>query len=297
MSVSLPFLASVVLASVSLPSQEPAPAASPTPAPFVRVRVERYAETGGESAVVFGQGFAFWQDRVQVSVPRETLEAIARAFEEARFSEMPELLGAGRKRLRVLVERESADGTSKQVVQLFTGDQSEAIDRLAASVLDPIRPLAEGAVGPSGLEDGLRRIAAGELAPQALTLVLNRKPELSAPAGAEGFLVEVQTGHVARRPFRQGAGYGEARPLAWSDDILRKIAARLADGQLESLPGNLFADQVVTLDVRVLKLRKSIEARRFSGLTREKHGEAQSRFDTLLSDLERLLAAESPPDR
>jgi hypothetical protein len=257
------------------------------------VLVERFAEGRPESAVVFGKGVGFWKNRAQVSVDRETLEAIEAAFEEARFSEMPDKFGTGRKRVRTRVERETAAGT-KQVIQLFAGEQSASLDRLAARVLDLLRPAGERAEGPSGLEDGLAWIAAGDLAPEALTLVLQRKPRLDAPAGTKGFLIQALDGTVTRRDFRQGEGYADAQTLPWREQTFQSVARRLAEARIESLPDNLFADDMTSLEVRVLRHRKRIEARDFAGLTRKTRGEAQARFDDLLADLERL-AEKVPP--
>ncbi len=52
------------------------------------------------------------------------------------------------------------------------------------------------------------------------------------------------------------------------------------------LPANLHAEELTDLVVRVLGHEKAVQARRFAGMSRATHADAQVRFDQLLRALE-----------
>ena len=99
------------------------------------------------------------------------------------------------------------DGLEKTVVQLRKGDQSEDLRELAAALLAVSRGHAERGITPTGLADALAKVASGELAPELLSLSVQRKPM----AGQEGRGLAPRGAPAARRGPALHAGRGIRR--------------------------------------------------------------------------------------
>jgi hypothetical protein len=75
------------------------------------------------------------------------------------------------------------------------------------------------------------------------------------------------------------------RRLVLSEEDFRNLAAVLAENDPAGMPRNLYSNQYLTLDVRVLKDRRDISARRYAGTTAETHGARQAAFDRIYAAL------------
>ena len=248
----------------------------------LRLLVERTTAQGDETAVIYGDGVAFWRDRLQFRVPPEGVARLVETLEAAKFQEMPDHFGDGKKWLRGRISLTTASG-AKQVVQLVNGEQSNAFAKLGDQLFAIIKPLASSGVSVASLSEGLRKLASGELAPQSLSLTFLLKP----PGPTVGFLLQIQDGRAVSQAYRNG-GFEPAQELRLAPGSLREWAATLGSGDLETLPGNLYATEYTELVVKVLDRSKSILARQFSGMTPTTKGEPQARFDRLMAALTAL---------
>lgn len=248
----------------------------------LRISAERYLESqGAESVVVYGNGIAIWDRSRQFRVSDGDLERMLEAFDKAEFEAMPANYGEGKKWLRRRVSLREGDST-KEVLQTVAGEQSKALQTLVEDILAIAKPKAAQAEGIKTLSEGFTQVAQGRLAPQVLSLTVHRKPR-----EGKGWLFRVQEG-VGSLQTWNGSAY-EA-PVYWKlpEERLTKLASILAAAQLEAMPGNLYAQELTELDVRVLDQRKTITARPFQGMQPTTHGERQTRFDQTFGALERL---------
>lgn len=243
------------------------------------------------SAELFGTGVGIWNRERQFAVPRERLLGVLEAARRAGFGAMPESFGgkgAPKMRLEMICRVQIAlDGEEKQSYQLSEGRQSPELEELAGRILAVAAELGPSGVAASSLDDGLDKIARGELAPEALTLQLQRQAE--DPEAAEGgWILRIEDGGAQVSFYTPAGGWTEPRYVRLSPEEAAGLARQLAAARPEDLPGNLYSTWYQDLEIRVLNRRKALQARRFASLTPETHGERQKRFDRIIAALEAL---------
>ena len=249
------------------------------------------------STQLFGTGVGIWNHERQLTVPRERLRGLLEAVRRSGFAAMPESFGEdeeGDWRLEMICRvRAALDGVDKQTFQLSEGSQSRELKQLAEEILAVGAELGPSGVGAASLEDGLAKMARGELAPEALTLQLLRQAE--DPKSLEGgWILRIENGLAQVSLPAPETGWTVARQVRLSRQDATDLARRLAQTHPEDLPVNLYATWYEDLEIQVLNQKKSLQARRFANLTPETHGEKQERFDQLVAALEELKRTLTP---
>ncbi len=245
------------------------------------------------AAEIYGDGVAIWNNSTQFEIPRPDLLAALREVRRLGFAEMPRSFGGTKEpdefALRVICRVSlRVDGASKEVVQFDKGEQSAELRQIAAGVFDACRKPAAAGISATSLDDALGKVASGRLAGQTLELSLNRKPDdASLQAGEPGFLLRVSGSRAALRPYRPG-GFGVERTLDLTAAEIGALAGLLAQNEAGNLPVNLYAETYTDLTLRVLKWRKSVQARQFANMTPATHGDRQIQYDAIARGLERL---------
>jgi hypothetical protein len=250
------------------------------------IQAECRVESRMPRVEIFGNGVGIWNGQKQFKLPPEKLKGLLVAFREEGFAAMPPSHG-GRydpvtkeqqpPRLTCRVGL-SLDGATAQVVQLQGGRQSEGLRRLAERILDECRGPAASGTGASSLEDGLAKIETGTLAPEALELLLSRRPD---PRPGE----EDARGWVLRVAGRTATLDGGPSAVPLDPVEVAALARLLREGGAADLPINLYAEEYTDLVVNVLGRERRVQARRFAGMTRTTSADAQSRFDRILEGL------------
>jgi hypothetical protein len=281
----------------------------------MRIDAECRRPDGSYPAVtVFGSGVGLWQRERQFELTGSQVRELLVAFWNAGFAALgetqggtapapatapppatgaspaPVVAGAAAPTLTCSVALQLG-GVAKRVNQLATGRQSAELARLAGALLDACEAPGRAGATAASLTDGLRKVAAGELAPEVLRVDVQRTGE---GPDATGWLLALEGGVVTGRGFQATAGYGEPRQRRLSEDEVAALARLLIDNA-EGLPFNLYADQYTDLTIEVLNHKASIQARRFAGMTPETHGPRQQSFDRVievLTALQRQVAAE-----
>jgi hypothetical protein len=253
--------------------------------PGLRIVAERHFQSSSGTLVVYGDGTGIWNHRLQFRMSPSGLDAALHALEAARFREMPDTFGSGKKWLIRRVSVRSG-GFAKDVLQIRDGEQSKELRDLTDRLFEIASPLAQTGVTAADLPDGLRKLASGELAPQSLRLIAHVKPR--AGQAGTGFLVKIEDGRGTRQEYRGGA-YSEARDLALTAGTIRELAGVLAEGGPSTLPANLHAEVYTELAVRVLDQRKAVLARPLSGTAPPGERPDRERFERLVARLEPLL--------
>jgi hypothetical protein len=180
------------------------------------------------------------------------------------------------------------DGAKKQSFQLSEGERSARLRKLAEKILAAGAELGPSGVAAGSLEDGLDKIARGELAPEALTLQLHRQPE--DPKAAEGgWILRIEDGN-AQLSLSSSAqtAWTEPRRVRLPRERVTDLVRRLAAVRPGELPVNLYSSWYEDLEIRVLNRKATLQARRFANLTPETHGEDQKRYEQLIAALEEL---------
>lgn len=251
-------------------------------------------DAGWTSLEIFGNGVAIWNREAQFTLTPDQVRAHLEVFREVGFASLAERYG-GRPEadpqkpgsaLEVLCRvRLELDGVAKEVVQVRRGVQSAELRRLAERLQELSREPARGGARAADLDDGLAKVAAGELAAETLELLLHRKP---ADPGAEGWLLRVEGRSASSREIMPEEGYADPIALELGPGELSELAAFLAELRVGELPINLWAEHYTDFTARVLSRERNVQARQFAGLTPARHGELQTRFDRLFERLYEL---------
>jgi len=217
-----------------------------------RVSVEWWRGDTRSTAVIYGSGAGVWNGQRAFRLPRESVVAIETMLRDAHFNEMPARFGAEESDFLKMRGKIVAGvgGTGHSVVQIVDGPQSDELATLAAAIL--AKASAAGGVTSESLNDGLQRIAAGEIPAEALRVELQRR-------GEHGFSMQLRGDEVFARPFAEASGYGAPRRLRLSANEVRDIAALLHDAS--NFSPNLNAPEYTDLRVDVLNHTKEVQAR------------------------------------
>ena len=230
----------------------------------VRVESECLLDGGRSSVALYGSGVGIWSESTQFRFDDARLVAVLRAFERHGFVAMPESFGGrlrkppGRAqgpRVTCSVTLELPAG-ERTVVQLEGGEQSAALKRLAAEIIEPFEEPARHGTTVNSIEEGLAAVAQGRLGPESFSLLAHFKPR-----DGGGWLLESQHGRLTSRSFSERTGYGPAVRLASADNQIRELARVLASARL---PSRLSLDEYTELQVRVLNRRGETLARVFA---------------------------------
>lgn len=279
---------------------------------------------------IWGNGIGIWNGERQFILERQQILAILELLEERQLLRMKSIYGGrddpkpgepgqgGAGPGREVVERQEGaalrvvcrmllevDGHAHQSNQLDRGRLSEELVALSREVLSRVREVALRGTSAETLGAGLAKMADGTLAPEALSLLLNKRPEASAEDGGarngragDGFLLRIQGRRITSSLYHRETGYGGERELILSPEAIGEIAALLAASDLSSMPKNLYATHYTDLTVAVLSHEARVQARRFSGMTPNQHGEPQGRFNNLvvvLTELGKRVRADGEP--
>lgn len=274
----------------------------------LRVFSECWLDDALYQVELFGDGVGVWNGERQFEIGRDRVTEVLELLRSARFGEMREVYGeagvdipipqdAGRAggagavaatRVMCLVSLRIGE-VEKQSIQISKPPRSEELAALAESIFGLCRGPAETGVTAGGLDDGLAKVAAGTLAPETLSVLVQRKPEgRELKEGAEGFLLRIDGGRATVRRLESSGGYGPVRRLDLTGGELAALAGRLAEARIGDAPPNLWAEHYTDLVIGVLGHEQRIQARRFARMTPATHGDAQVRYDEVYEALAAL---------
>ena len=114
---------------------------------------------------------------------------------------------------------------------------------------------------------------------------------MDLPAGDSsnsGSILRVIGGQISRQAYTPGQAIAEQISEPLEQEQYTKLLAALNNAQLPGLPGNLWSDDQVELEVQVLAFKKVVLARRFTRFDAVAQASAQQRFDALLLELREL---------
>ena len=255
--------------------------------------VECAGDDGLETVEVFTSGVATWGGERQFELSPEVLTGLLERIRDSGFGGLEGMYGGpgpvrvGEQGIRIPCRVVlTLDGAVKQVAQRRTGEQSGALKGLARGILDVCRRPGLAGVSIASLSVGLEKLGRGEIQPEALRILVHRKPELGSPEeDAEGWLLKIAGRWATTRTYARGVGYGPPTRRRLGEQELTSLLRRLNEEGLESLPPNLYAEDYTDIVVEILGHDKRVQARRFAGMTHETHGRQQERFDRIFAVL------------
>lgn len=246
---------------------------------------------------LYGTGVGIWNNERQFTLSQERLLGVLDTVRRAGFGTMRESYGGKDDpeparpqewglelicRVRVVL-----DGVDKQSYQLSEGRQSAELKALAEQILAVGAELGPPGVAAASLDEGLDKIARGELAPEILTLQLQRQAE-DPRSSEQGWILRVEEGRAQISFHTPETGWTDPRRVRLSRDETAGLARQIAAARPGDLPVNLYSTRYEDLEIRVLNRKTTLQARRFANLTPETHGEKQKRFEQLVAALETL---------
>lgn len=256
----------------------------------VRLEVARTGEGAWESATIYGDGVVVIDRRTQYRVDPLLVQRLLAMLEEAGFRDMEEMYGAGPKRVRARAKL-TLGAYEKESVRILHGTDPEPLTGMIEALLKRLRPALEEGVGAENFEEGLRKIAGGELSPRTLRVVALHRPVAEKAAQESGWIVRVLDGWLEAE--RLGAGENRPRPVRRhdTDESIRDLAGALLAAQGWSLPGNLDARSYTQLSIEVLHHRHTVLARPFARRDRAAQEAERKRLNDLLAHLQELEAS------
>lgn len=248
---------------------------------------------GIRSFILYSGGVTVWGGRSQFRVPPATRTAILKTLLEQGFPDLQASYG-GRKRApkEAAAPRISCAiflriaNLQKSSVQKTGGEQSAQLTGLAANLLDQVEAFSHSGIGASDLQDALDKLIDGELAPETLTL---RFMEL--PGGdyfRQGYIVRLRGGRLSRQAYTPGSRIGDSAWQVLEKQQFTELVMALQQADITKLPGNLWSQEQLELEIQVLAHKKIVLARPFSRLDPASQEAAQQRFQALLSTVRKL---------
>lgn len=248
------------------------------------------------SVRLYGDGVGTWNRATQFRLPPDVVRGIAEKVREIHFGAFP--LEVREEEKKKPGERDETELYGRilvgagDVVHLVKqmGDKAEReLEELAKKVIADSRQPASRGERITTLDEGLRRVGDGTLAPQSLELVVRRKVDKPAPSeGEENWMLRINGLRAVDREMTKRPAV--ERELILTDQELKTLLALLRDAKVGTLPQSLWAPRYTTLRVQVLNQMRNIQARQFGGMTAQTHGAAQKSFEKVFEWCEKTHA-------
>jgi len=222
-------------------------------------------EKGIRSLRLYPNGVVIWNNERQARTGPEDRGALLQLLVEAGFASFKDHYG-GKKideksgaPIIVLCSIDvQAGGFDKSSFQDVNGERSKAFMALAASLLDRVEPLTAGGTGAQSFDDGLAKLAAGDLAPEAFTLRLMYMP---ADVSTPGTILNVESGQLSRQEYRPGVKVGEPRMTKLQRQSFEQLLSAISAAHISDMPANLSTPDTYQLKIGVLQHQQAVRAR------------------------------------
>jgi len=253
--------------------------------------------------IVYGSGVGVWARTRQFPVPEKQMLKALKLLDRAGFASMPDHV-RGPKPAHV-EEGGEPDSTmivravtltigpfSKTVIQDNKAWKLESFEKLCHDLVKIFRKAARHGIEASGLDDGLAKVASGELAPEVLQVLVNAPQQrgLRSQAG-QGWVLRINHGLIEVEPHDLTSGYGRSVARRVTPEQAREIAAWLREAGFPDMPPNVYDAGYTDLAVTVLGREKDIQAREFAGRDPAAEAAVRARFRALRDHFEDLTMA------
>lgn len=253
-------------------------------------------------AKIWPNGVTIWNRERQFRLPEAEHRRILKMLSDNAFLDIPDNAGKWPGVKPPAVKQWTRGITltigelSKYAGQSNKGAQSEAYTKLVRSILAIIEPRAAKGVTAASLQDGLARLAKGELAPEAFSLLVSspQLPELGEKQPA-GWLARVDGRAVTSRSHSVSAGFGPEERRTFTDEEWKALLAAVAGAHPETWPASLNVPGYTDFAVTILNHSVSSQARTLAGAPAASQEAAAAAFVSLRRHVARLARVGAPP--
>ncbi len=231
------------------------------------LEAEGHMTEGVTGLLLFGDGVGVLNGKRQFRASDETLVAVLDLLISRDVASWPEespLPGNALEIHRRLTIR--LGEVSHQVIERNKRPPRPPLQELLRDLAELVRPAAASGVEVSSLEEGLRLIAGGALAPHVLTVnaLAPRMPGAAVPS-PDGWQLSLHRGVLEVSAYDLSGGVRPISRRAALDEVAG-LAQLLLDTRAATLPRQIHLDEgFFQLHVEVLDQRQSVQARPFAG--------------------------------
>jgi hypothetical protein len=259
------------------------------------VRIDVYWSSGThiDQGRVFGNGIGIWNRAVQFSMSRDEVLSILQLLNKENFVKFPDQFGEESEtedmvRLKGRITLTIGSAT-KRVSQLSDGDQSKEFESIAMEILAVCRRSSGSGVRAASLDEGLEKLAAGTLAPEVSSFMIQQRADRTKPGSAsDGWILRIDGRSVVDQKLFGGRPSATARAMQLSDPEFLALTKTLSQARPGGFPQNLYSEVYVDLRFEILDQKKMVTARRYGSMNEQTKGEKQVAFDGIVTELTAL---------
>ncbi len=241
---------------------------------------------------IYGRGVGIWNRRTQFSLDAGQVGEVVDLLLEAEFASLPERLApqapdGGRKPVRLIrAITVHVGGEEKTVVQDNKTAISKPLKQLTDRLVALCREPASKGIGAANLEDGLRKLADGTLAREALQVSANA-PQIRSldTQPGKGWLLSIRHGILKFQSHDLASGYRTLLERPLTDNEASQLARALLEANTAEMPRNINTSGHTQLTVAVLQHDIRCVARSFATSEDAEAERAAERFDKVREDL------------
>ena len=273
----------------------------------ILIEVEGNLDTDLHRLNIYGRGVGIWNGESQFNLKSKEVVSAVDLLLRAKFYDMPDRFAYEEadderpmpvKMMRAI--KVTVGGLSKTVIQDDKGPLSKPFAKLTADLVALCRIPAESALTASSLEDGLRKVADGVLAPETLMVAVNA-PELRSLKSqkGQGWQLAVQHSKLILHSITLDHGVKKVGEQTLEAAEVERLANKLLDSDAPDLPSNLNTAGYTQLTVAVLDQKVRTMARVYAGPPKDDAKAAMESFSSVRKDLYGLYeqgAKERPAD-
>lgn len=267
----------------------------------VLIEVEGQLDADLHRLNIYGRGIGIWNAESQFTLKSKEVVSAIDLLLKAKFCDMPDRFAFEEvdderpmpvdderpmpiKMIRAI--KVTVGDLSKTVIQDNKGPRSEPFAKLTADLVALCRKPAESVLTASSLEDGLRKIADGLLAPETLTVTVNA-PELRSLKSqkGQGWQLTLQHSKLILHSVTLDHGVKKIGERALDAAEVQKLAHELLEADAFELPSNLNTAGYTQLSVAVLDQKMRTMARVYATPPDEGAKAAMESFSTVRKDL------------
>jgi hypothetical protein len=259
----------------------------------VEIAASWQRESVSTSVRVWGSGVGIWQDSTQFRLSRDEVVSLLKILSAAKVgtllqpdSKAPAVrtpaVESPTSPLMLLGELTIVVGSERKSLQQLTkGEQSKPLREVVLAILSFCEKAAKTGVTASSMQDGLKKLAAGTLAPETFEAIVQRREDPKSASAGESWLLRINGLRITDRLLPKGQPPPPPRVLTLSREDFLRLARLLEENEPGALPKNLFAPAYTDVRIEVLGEDRMIPARAYMGVTPETHGAKQKAFDRL----------------
>lgn len=248
------------------------------------VEVEGFYKGRFQGVKLYSRGVGIADNQRQFVVPRKTVRSVFNALDRYDFASMPEQFG-GKPRPVNKPELRSAvtvrlGSWEKTVIQMRDGEQSKKFAKLVKRIFEALEGAMSPGISVPTLNEGLKAIVEGRLAPETLswTLVWEEQPKTFAVYSVSGC-------HVTWTP----PGGGEVRRYWLEEEKAQELAKLLLTFEPNAPSARFSWPKYVSLEVEVLNHRWSLEGRAWAGPLGERERALATHWESVQQGLRQIL--------